>query len=185
MRYLPDVSLFAANGLWSHIYVYCMSDTSEGGTACSNAHSSGGGGTSYVAPILAGVQALLNEAVGAPQGNPAPIYYQLAAAEYGLTGSATCNSGTPKTPKTYLPDSGCVFHDVTTGDNDVPCSGPLNCFGDVSSGGLPDAGYYGALATSTSVFSPAYAAAAGWDYTTGLGTLDVSNLIKAWSAAVE
>src|SRR5262249_59928302 len=33
-RYLPDVSLFAANGVWGHFYIYCMSDAAQGGFAC-------------------------------------------------------------------------------------------------------------------------------------------------------
>ena len=34
VRYLPDVSLFAANGVWGHFYIYCMTDTREGGGPC-------------------------------------------------------------------------------------------------------------------------------------------------------
>ena len=34
VRGLPDVSLFAANGIWGHYYVVCYSDTSNGGTPC-------------------------------------------------------------------------------------------------------------------------------------------------------
>src|SRR6266446_5064574 len=34
VRDTPDVSLFAADGLWSHSYVFCWSDTAHGGAAC-------------------------------------------------------------------------------------------------------------------------------------------------------
>jgi subtilase family serine protease len=32
VRDIPDVSLFAANGVWGHYYVYCDSDAADGGT---------------------------------------------------------------------------------------------------------------------------------------------------------
>jgi subtilase family serine protease len=94
VRDTPDVSLFAADGLWGHYYVFCWSDTVNGGAACTGAPSgwSGAGGTSFAAPIMAGIQALVNQKAGGPQGNPNPVYYQLAAIEYGSTGS------TPTTP---------------------------------------------------------------------------------------
>ena len=62
VRDLPDVSLFAANGVWGHYYPVCWSNTGQGGLACTGVPSgwSGGGGTSFAAPILAGIQALVN-----------------------------------------------------------------------------------------------------------------------------
>jgi subtilase family serine protease len=60
VRDTPDVSLFAADGLWSHFYVFCWSDTANGGAACGTDPSawSGAGGTSFASPIMAGIQAL-------------------------------------------------------------------------------------------------------------------------------
>src|SRR5216684_2741173 len=89
VRDTPDISLFAADGLWSHFYVFCWSDAANGGAACGSDPSawSGAGGTSFASPIMAGIQALINQKAGGPQGNPAPIYYQLASAEYGSSGS--------------------------------------------------------------------------------------------------
>src|SRR5216684_874347 len=85
LRDTPDVSLFAADCLWSHFYVFCWSHTAHGGAAFGADPSawSGAGGTSFASPIMAGIQALVNQKAGGPQGNPAPVYYQLAAAEYG------------------------------------------------------------------------------------------------------
>ena len=56
VRDIPDVSLFAANGVWGHYYVVCWSDTANGGTACTGTPStwSGVGGTSVSSPIMAG-----------------------------------------------------------------------------------------------------------------------------------
>lgn len=85
-RDLPDLSLFAADGVWNHFYVFCLSDTAEGGTPCNysagNAynilHYLAAGGTSFASPIMAGIQSLVNEAAGSVQGNPNPRYYALA-----------------------------------------------------------------------------------------------------------
>ncbi|MDR3415618.1 MAG: protease pro-enzyme activation domain-containing protein [Nevskia sp.] len=117
VRDLPDLSLFAANGVWGHYYVYCWSNTHQrGGAACSGTASSwsGAGGTSFAAPILAGVQALVNQRVGTPQGNPNPTYYALAASQ--SASGLSCNSSLGNTAA-----SGCVFYDVTLGDMDVNC----------------------------------------------------------------
>ena len=74
VRDIPDVSLFAANGVWGHYYVDCWSNIRAGGASCAGAPSTwdGGGGTSYSAPILAGIQALVNQNNSGAQGNQAP-----------------------------------------------------------------------------------------------------------------
>ncbi|PYU27353.1 MAG: peptidase S53, partial [Acidobacteria bacterium] len=112
VRDTPDVSLFAADGLWSHYYVFCWSDTANGGAACTGAPSgwSGAGGTSFASPIMAGVQALINQKAGSRQGNPNPEYYHLAATEYWSNGSS-CNSSNGNGVS-----SACVFYDITQGD---------------------------------------------------------------------
>ncbi len=187
VRDTPDVSLFAADGLWSHYYVFCWSDTAAtGGAACGADPSawSGAGGTSFASPIMAGIQALINQKSGGPQGNPAPVYYQLAAAEYGSqgnpapvyyqlaaaeygsSGSSSCNSDNGSTVA-----GTCIFYDVTSGDMDVDCVGP-NCY-------LAD-GAVGVLSTSNTSFAPAYGAALGWDFATGIGTLNAANLVNNW-----
>ena len=171
VRDTPDVSLFAADGLWSHFYIFCWSDTAHGGAACGSDPStwSGAGGTSFASPILAGVQALINQKMGGPQGNPALVYYQLAAAEYGSAGSSSCNSSNGNAVA-----STCIFYDVTLGDMDVDCVGP-NCY-------LAE-GSVGVLSTSNTSFSPAYATGVGWDFATGIGTINATNLVNNWPAA--
>jgi len=171
LRDTPDVSLFAADGLWSHYYVFCWSDTANGGAACGSDPSawSGAGGTSFASPIMAGIQALINQKAGGPQGNPAPVYYQLAANEYGSTGSAPCNASNGASAA-----SGCIFYDVTDADMSVDCIGP-NCY----LGGAS----VGELSTSTSVFSPAYGASVGWDFASGIGSVNAANLVNNWPAS--
>ena len=168
VRDTPDVSLFAADGLWSHYYIFCWSNTAHGGAACGADPSawSGAGGTSFASPIMAGVQALINQKAGGRQGNPSPAYYQLAAAEYGSSGNSSCNSDKGNTVA-----NNCIFYDVTSGDMDVDCVGP-NCF----LGG----GSVGVLSTSNTTFAPAYGTSTGWDFATGLGTINASNLVNNW-----
>jgi len=181
VRDIPDVSLFAANGLWGHYYVICFSDPSNGGAPCTGAPSAwaGAGGTSFSSPIMAGIQALVNQKQGGAQGNPNYVYYRLAAQEYGASGSATCNSAGGASL-----GSSCVFHDVTQGDIVVNCAGTSNCYGYVANlhgrMGTPD----GALSTSSTLFTRAFGTATGWDFATGIGTVDAYNLVMNWIAGL-
>ena len=95
------------------------------------------GGTSAAAPTFAGVVALLVQQTNQPQGNVNPMLYGLAA-------------GSPN-----------AFHDITTGDNMVPCTqGTKDC---------PASGMIG------------YSAGPGYDLTTGLGSIDAGALAAAWN----
>ena len=172
VRDTPDVSLFAADGLWGHFYVFCWSDTANGGAACTGAPSgwSGAGGTSFASPIMAGIQALVNQKAGGAQGNPNPVYYQLASNEYGSGGNSSCSSTKGNTAA-----GSCIFYDVTLGDMDVDCVGSANCY-------LAD-GSVGVLSTSDNSFSPAYGTTTGWDFATGIGTVNAANLVNNWPAS--
>ncbi len=180
-RYLPDVSLFAGSGVWYHFYVFCMTDTAQGGGPCSTTNATdiidydASGGTSFAAPIMAGIQALVNQAYGGPQGNPNPTYYALAATEYGSSGSSACNSSLGTSTS-----SACIFYDVTLGNTDVPCTG-TDCYGSSGSG---NSTVYGAMSQSTTTFEPTWPATSGWDFATGLGTVNVSNLIANWDGVL-
>jgi subtilase family serine protease len=169
VRDLPDVSLFASNGPWRHSYVFCFSDAGNGGLGCTGAPSNWnyGGGTSFATPIMAGLQALVNQSTGRRQGNPNYVYYAIAADEYGTSGSSACNSSDGNTVSTS-----CIFYDVTQGDNDVDCTGSYDCY-------IPS-GTYGVLSTSDTSFAPAYQATAGWDFATGIGTINAYNLVTCW-----
>lgn len=167
VRDIPDVSLLASNGVWSHYYVVCFSDPNNSGTPCTGAPSgwSGFGGTSISAPIMAGIQALVNQTLGTNQGNPNPVYYSLAAGSSAAT----------------------VFHQISRGDITQNCAGLVNCYGTVGfagngRGGRPsETSAAGALSVSTSTFSPAYLASpASWNFATGIGSVDAANLVAAW-----
>jgi hypothetical protein len=171
VRNLPDVSLFSSSGIWGHGYIFCFSDPGNGGNGCSGSPSTwnSAGGTSFAAPIWAGIQALINNhAAGARQGLPNFRLYALAAIAYGTNGSSTCNSSSGNSV-----GASCIFYDVTLGDNDAPClSGSPNCF--------DPSGTYGVLSTSTTAYQPAFPTQTGWDFATGIGTVNVANLVTHW-----
>jgi subtilase family serine protease len=168
VRDTPDVSMFASNGpMWGHYAVVCFTDENNGGGPCTGAPSGwgGAGGTSLATPIMAGIQALVNQKVGGAQGNPNYVYYALAAS----------------TPS--------VFHNVSQGDIDVPCGGSANCFGilgtvDYGRGGrVFQTTWGGALSVSSTSFTPAYTAGSAWNFATGIGSVDVNNLVTNWISA--
>ena len=102
--------------------------------------------------------------MGGAQGNPNPVYYKLAASSVAAS----------------------VFHSITTGDIVVNCSGEIDCFGSGFEGrgrGTPPPCSHGngALSTTSATYTPAFAAASGWNFATGLGSVDAYNLILNWS----
>jgi len=175
VRDLPDVSLFAANGIWGHYYIFCWSDIREGGARCSGAPSTwaGAGGTSFSSPIMAAIQALVDQENGR-QGNPNLTYYRLAAA-------GTCNSSLGNAAP-----SSCIFYNVTEGDNDMNCGGSVQCYGSTTTTSKGRHGTTtvqeldGALSTSSSSDQPAYRAGSGWNYATGIGSVNAYNLVMHW-----
>jgi len=169
VRDLPDVSLFAANGVWSHYFVFCYSNATFGGVPCGAdpADWAGAGGTSFSAPIWGGFLALVNQVHG-PQGNPNPVLYSLAAGGYGGGGVANCNSSNGTSQ-----NAGCIFHDVTLGDIIPNCTGTVNCY--------RPSGKNGVLSRSNSSYQPAWKTTTGYDLATGIGTVNVTNLVNSGS----
>ena len=170
VRDVPDLSLFASNGLfWGHYYVLCFSAWSS----CTGEPSNwaGVGGTSASSPIMAGIQAVINQALGVTNvGNPNPVYYQIAQNEFSTaSGRAACNS-------TAGPASDCSFIDITLGDSVTTCAGAFNCYLDDEP--------LGVMSTSTTSFEPAYPATAGWDFATGIGSVNAYSLLNAFVASV-
>jgi len=188
LRDQPDISLFASNGAWGSFYLECMSDSrpAEGGAPCTvenDAVVEGGGGTSFAAPAMAGIQALINQKFGR-QGNANYVYYALARQQFWRFGAAACDASRTDGA---LPARACVFHDVTRGDMDIPCGrNPdgdfYDCFG--ASGRFGDVGTgtrtFGELSTSGSRNALSYSATPGYDLATGLGSVDATNLFNAW-----
>ena len=170
VRDIPDLSLFASDGLVSATYYAdCEADLEEtelgiSGQACSTAIVNSGsndayvvlegvGGTSVSAQVFAGAVALMNQ-VGGRQGNLNPTLYSLANSQ-SLSSCASASAA-----------SSCYFHDVTAGTNAMPCAqGSLNCTGATNSDPI------GILS--------GFAAGSGFDLATGLGTPNIGNLVSA------
>ena len=94
------------------------------------------GGTSAAAPSFAGVTALANQKLGQREGNLNPQIYSLVSS------------------------SAWAFHDITSGNNSVPCQP-----------GTPDCPNGGS--------SIGYTAAPGYDLVTGWGSIDVAAFLNA------
>ncbi len=135
-RDVPDLAL---NASAEHDgYLICSRSSCVNGFRMSNNDLNVIGGTSAAAPTFAGIVALLVQQTNEPQGNVNPILYGLAAS---------------------APN---VFHDITTGNNMVPCTqGSKDC---------PGSGMIG------------FNAGPGYDLTTGLGSVDVGALAAAWNS---
>jgi subtilase family serine protease len=166
VRDIPDVSMFASiASLSGHYLVVCFSDESNQGVPCSGAPSNwyGGGGTSFATPVMAGIQALVNQNAGSKQGNPNPVYYALAVS---------------------VPSA---FHSITQGDIDVECAGPFDCFGFIGTvdygrnGRIFNTTWAGSLSASNTSFQPAYAASSSYSLATGIGSVDAYNLVTNWA----
>jgi uncharacterized protein (TIGR03437 family) len=100
------------------------------------------GGTSASAPAFAGIVALLNQSL---------------AARGQVTGAGNINPGLYRLAQT----APTVFHDITFGNNNVPCAqGSPGCV----NGGI------------------GFSAGPGYDLATGLGSIDVQKMISAWTA---
>ena len=175
-RDLPDVSLFSSDGQNKSFYIVCQSDQDiAGDTGCNLTTFSNNspfhdfqaiGGTSAAAPTFAGIMALVNQRTGQRQGNANVTLYSLAKSE----AFSSCNStnGTSGSAS----NTTCVFNDITKGNISVPCTGASPNCSKTSSGG------FGVIASGG---APAFAAAQGYDLATGLGSLNVANLINKWA----
>jgi subtilase family serine protease len=177
LRDQPDLSLFAADGVWGSFLVECMSDPNQYGAPCSaenDALYEGGGGTSFASPAMAGIQALIDQKNGR-QGDANYVYYALAAGQFTKQGAKVCNASQTSGK---LPAASCIFNDVTLGDMDIPCGqnakdNSYDCYED----GIK---IIGELSTSTSASEPAYPATVGYDLATGLGSVNATRLFDAW-----
>ena len=178
VRDLPDISAFAGDGTFQNFYLYCQQDASGSTGACSLAAGTsnnfpniqGVGGTSVSAEVFAGMVALLNQAEGGsgPVGLPNQNLYTLAAQSW-----ANCQSS-------GMLNSGCIFYQTTSGSNAMPClANPTSHPFGPPPGCTQGSG--SSVGTTEANGSPAYQAAAGYNLATGLGSLNVFNLVKEWN----
>jgi len=166
VRDTPDVSLFASSGFFGAFYVVCQQSTNPDGKPCSlggpTYDFAGYGGTSVASPAFAGILSLVNQKTGSRQGNANYVLYRLAS-QQAKSGTA-CNAITGTT------STGCVFNDITTDTNAMPClKGTPNCIATNPND------LYGTLSGFNST--------SGYDLTTGLGSVNAANLVENWSNA--
>jgi hypothetical protein len=190
VRDLPDVSFFASDGfLSSSAYLICVSPAASyyfNDQPCSYSTNAEPfaeevGGTSVATPAMAGVMALINQKAGAVQGSPNAGLYALAAKQTYSSCSAERGNGQPIT------SSSCWFNDIDTGTNAMACD----------YGALDGGSGSGGQSVVTGVISPnctvlhsgdqigilnGYNATAGFDLATGLGSLNVANVVNAWQS---
>jgi subtilase family serine protease len=151
-RDVPDISLSSSPD--HDPYLFCTEDDGTGSivSTCTSGFRTGAGGnftgvggTSAAAPTFAAILALVNQFLG----NPSPP--GLAPVNPTLYGLAASNPA--------------VFHDVTTGNNIVPCTaGKPNC-------------------PAAAPFQFGFSAGTGYDQVTGLGSVDGFAMAQAMSTA--
>jgi subtilase family serine protease len=158
-RDVPDVSLFASNGFNGTGYIVCESDVT-GSCNLANGQFLGFGGTSVSSPAFAGIMALINQQTGERQGNANYVFYKMAA-----TAANSCNSSTVPSIGT----NNCIFYDIPSGSTiAMPCAkASPNCT-------------TSSAADSIGILS-GYSTGAGYDLATGLGSVNVQNLVNQWS----
>jgi trimeric autotransporter adhesin len=187
-RAIPDVSFFAGDGGLDSATLICVSNDGAGCTSISQTGIGAGGaeevgGTSVATPEMAGVMALINQSAKGTQGLPNKQLYELASKQ----NSSTCSAETGST------SSSCYFNDVDQGTNAMACVAVAN----TSEGGAEYAGdseweetdqYLGTISPNCSLINAGdtvgtlsgASAAAGYDQASGLGSLNIANVMNAW-----
>lgn len=174
-RDIPDISLFAGAGKNRHFYIICQADQNNPGVngctlTVTPRHFLGVGGTSAGAPTFAAIMALVNQKTGQRQGNANYALYNTYSIANGA--GRVCNSTTQ-----FPANPACVFYDITKGNNSVACQGGKpNC-----SNSNAATGQFGYMATLAGGSTPAFVTSAGYDLATGLGTINVTNLLSQWA----
>ena len=177
VRDLPDVSFFASDGYTSSsAYLICVSEANSGNAPCTYSTYTEPfyqevGGTSVATPAMAGVMALINQKTGVTQGFANPELYKLAATQnYSSCSAESVTAGSAT----------CLFNDIDKETNAMPCDASdatPNCTASYSTLGYSDSEYGLGILTG-------YSAATGFDLATGLGSLNVANVVNNWVSVV-
>jgi hypothetical protein len=174
-RLLPDVSFFSSDGfLTDSAYLICVEeDGNEPCTYSTDAEpfASEVGGTSASTPPMAGVMALINQKTGAAQGFANPELYKLAAAQPYSSCSA----------ESVTTSSSCYFNDIDAGSFSSPGTIAMPCDASDSSPNCTASGSFGGSKDEIGILN-GYNSGTGFDMATGLGSLNVANVVNAWPA---
>jgi hypothetical protein len=195
MRNVPDVSMFASNGVWNHSLLLCESDAvsgTGGGTPCDYSATTepefmAAGGTSFVSPQINGLMALINQAN--PSGNPAQptrqgqanyTFYALAAHEFGTPGAENVSTTAPSVltcESNYLAIAAyssvfpsCIFYDI----NRTPLINTQECSGTDGTSCIVDGNQMPCVTGDTDCFT----ATSGDTY--GILSISTSSFEPAW-----
>ena len=182
-RDIPDVSFFASDGNHKSFYIICQSNqnpTPGGNCNLATSPTTPGhafqavGGTSASTPAFAAIIALINQKTNSRQGNANYALYNT----YSIAKAAAkvCDSSNLTTAQ--LSSNTCVFYDTTKGNVSVACTGGSGSCSNTNTA----ASQFGFLATAAGGNAPAYDAKAGYDLATGLGSVNVANLLNAWAS---
>ena len=197
-RNVPDIAFFASAGaIWGHLLEFCDSQRASCDySGDSNSfRTSGAGGTSFVAPQVTGLMALVNQKTGERQGQADYTLYNLAAQEYGTpskpnNANLTECSGSAKGAEV---GSSCIFYDIAADTPSLqggviasatiePCY--ANTAPDCDNPGGSTFAFGLSSVPGASASTLAYYAGAGYDLTTGLGSVNISNLVEHWNSAI-
>jgi hypothetical protein len=152
-RDLPDVSLLAGNGFYSATWVLCSDSTADGVTSQTFTDCQNTNGTFSSGTYFDGVGGT---------SAAAPAFAGILALVEQKAGHRL---GDANVILYQLAKSNysSVFHDVTTGDNSVYCkTGSTNC--------------------GANNFLTGYDATTGYDLASGLGSVDIANLVSDWNS---
>jgi hypothetical protein len=170
-RAVPDVALVAED------WIICSYDVASCNPAV-QADVELGGGTSVAAPAMAAIVALLDQQAGR-QGLINTQLYALATAEYGTAQAPNASASACSASLGITVGAGCVFYNVTAGSNATPCqvSGYSAAASlPASTCAAPAGDANGIMETGS---SPQYPAGTGYNLATGLGSMNVANLVLA------
>jgi subtilase family serine protease len=178
VRDLPDVSFFASDGsISTSTYLICVSALDANNAPCSystsgNLSAQGVGGTSVATATMAGVMALIDQKAGAAQGTPNAELYLLAAQQtYSSCSAERATTG-----------NGCYFNDIDANTNAVPCDYGAQ-EGNPAQPGIQSPNCSVLHSGDLIGILAGYGAGTGYDQATGLGSLNVANVVNAWPAA--
>jgi subtilase family serine protease len=154
-RDVPDIALSGSNG--HDAYLICSQDFFTSATPPVSLTSCPTAGSFRASDGKS------LEAIGGTSAD-APTFAGILALINQATASNGLGNVNPMLYQLAANTSNGAFHDITSGTNKVPCTtGTPNCPSGTTSIG--------------------FTAGTGYDQVTGLGSLDVSNLIAAWKAA--
>jgi len=158
VRDLPDISLMAGNGADAATWLICTDDT-------------GGNGSGVTVTANCKTQSDNNfyfQGFGGTS-TAAPAFAGILALVQQKTGSRLGQAAKDLYDLYNSSHATAVFHDVTVGNNSVACTnGSPNC----------------AKNGTNNFFESGYDTTANYDLATGIGSVDVTQLINFWGSAI-